>query len=113
MSGLALDVDQIHFEQLVLESSVPVLVDFWAEWCGPCKVVSPILEEIAGELQGKIRVLKLNVDKNAEVAARFNVMNIPTIIVFKGGQEVERVVGVVSKSEIKKRIGRSFNTDPK
>jgi thioredoxin 1 len=88
------------FDEQVGSSTVPVVVDFWAEWCGPCKMVAPILEEIAQEQAGNLAIAKLNVDDNPDVARRFGVMSIPTMIVFKDGQEAARIVGAKGKSQL-------------
>ena len=88
------------FDAEVLKSRTPVLVDFWAEWCGPCRALAPKLEEIATELQGKVRVLKINVDENPTMPARYGVRGIPTMILFKGGEEVEQIVGNLPKDNI-------------
>ncbi len=88
------------FDEEVGSAEVPILVDFWAEWCGPCKMVAPILEEIANENDGKIRIAKLNVDENPDVARRFEVMSIPTMIVFNDGQPAKRVVGAKGKGQL-------------
>lgn len=100
------EVTDRDFEELVVNSSAPVLVDFWAAWCGPCRMVAPIVESLAGELAGSLTVAKLNVDENQGTAARFGVMSIPTLILFKEGQAVERLVGYMPKAEIKKRLER-------
>jgi thioredoxin 1 len=92
------------FEDEVVQSEIPVLVDFYADWCGPCRVISPVLEEIAEELEGRLRVAKLNVDDNAAVATKHDVQSIPTLIFFKDGQPVERWVGVVPKELILNRV---------
>ncbi len=88
------------FSEEINSSSEPVVVDFWAEWCGPCKMVAPILHEIAEEQSGKLKVSKLNVDENPGIAQQFNVMSIPTMIVFKDGTEVKRIVGAKGKAQL-------------
>ena len=88
------------FDEEVAHSGTPVLVDFWAEWCGPCKMIAPVLEEIAAEKQGSLRVLKLNVDDNVATARRYDVMSIPTLILFKGGEIQARIVGAKGKSAL-------------
>ena len=88
------------FDEQIGSSTVPVVVDFWAEWCGPCKMVAPILDEIAQEQGGKLAIAKLNVDDNPDIARRFSVMSIPTMIVFKDGQEAARVIGAKGKSQL-------------
>ena len=88
-----------NFDQEVLQSDKPVLVDFWAQWCGPCRAVSPIMDELAGDYDGKAKVAKLNVDEQREVAEKFRIMSIPTVMVFKDGQMVEKLIGARSKSE--------------
>ena len=88
------------FDEEVRAAEAPVIVDFWAEWCGPCKMIAPILEEIASEQQGKLTVAKLNVDDNPDVARRFDVMSIPTLIVFKDGEPAKRLVGAKGKGQL-------------
>jgi thioredoxin 1 len=88
------------FDETIAGASEPVVVDFWAEWCGPCKIIAPILDEIATEQAGKLRVAKLNVDDNPDVARRFDVMSIPTLIVFKDGQPDKRMVGAKGKGQL-------------
>ena len=93
------------FDEEVKASDVPVLVDFWAEWCGPCKMVAPVLEEIAGENAGKIRIAKLNIDENLDTARRFDVMSIPTMILFKDGDAQLRIVGAKGKGQLLQELG--------
>ena len=88
------------FDETVAGSSTPILVDFWAEWCGPCKMIAPILEEISKEQAGKITIAKLNVDDYGDIAGRFNVMSIPTMLVFKDGEVVNKIVGAKSKNAL-------------
>jgi thioredoxin 1 len=88
------------FEEAVLKADIPTVVDFWAVWCGPCKMIAPILEEIAESHEGQLQVVKLDVDQNGESAMKYGVMSIPTLILFKGGQPVERVVGFMPKQKL-------------
>ena len=90
-----------NFEDTLLSSSTPVLVDYWAEWCGPCKMVAPVLEELAEELEGKITIGKIDVDSNRDSAAKQNVMSIPTLILFKDGNPVDQRVGALTKNQLK------------
>ena len=96
------------FEQEVLKSDVPVLVDFWAEWCQPCKMVGPIVEEMAQAYEGKIKVGKMNVDENNQTAGSFGIMSIPTIMIFKKGQPVKSLVGAQGKAEYKRAIDEAI-----
>lgn len=89
-----------NFEAEVLKSDIPVLVDFYADWCGPCKMMAPVIERLAGQLEGKVKVGKLNVDENMDIAERYRVMNIPTILIFRDGKEADRTVGVVPEKEL-------------
>lgn len=100
----AVHVTDGNFKQEVLESKLPCLVDFWAEWCGPCRRVAPAVEELAAEYEGKFKVVKLNVDEGQKTASAFGVMSIPTLMFFKGGKVLEQVVGAVSKAELKEKI---------
>ncbi len=93
-------VSDATFEETVGGAETPVLVDFWAEWCGPCKMIAPTLDEIATEHEGKLRIAKLNVDDNPETAMRYNVMSIPTLLVFQGGEPVKRLVGAKGKGQL-------------
>lgn len=104
--GKPLHVNEQEFETQVLRSELPVLVDFWAEWCAPCRMIAPIVEDLATEYDGKVKVVKVDVDNNHGVAHRYEVMSIPTLGVFKGGELVDRVVGYMPKSELKRRLER-------
>ena len=102
--GNAVAVTDQSFQTEVLDSTTPVLVDFWAEWCGPCRAIAPMVEELALEYQGKLKVVKIDVDESTDVAARYRIQSIPTLMVFKGGEEVERVIGAVPKPMLQQRI---------
>lgn len=97
---MELNLNSKNFEKEVLNSSEPVLVDFYADWCGPCKMMAPVVEELAGELQGKAKVGKINIDENQGLAMKYEVMSIPTLIVFKEGKETNRFVGVTDKDKL-------------
>jgi len=98
------NVTDQNFDQEVLQSNKPVLVDFWAVWCGPCQIFGPIIEEVTKEIGGKAKVLKLNVDENQETAKKYNVSGIPAILFFKGGKEVERMTGVQGKDVLMEKL---------
>ncbi|HKV45860.1 MAG TPA: thioredoxin [bacterium] len=110
MAGGTQAVTEQTFDNEVLKSATPVLVDFWAAWCGPCKMIAPIVEELAGEYAGKLKVLKLDVDESGGVAARYNVMSIPTLGIFNKGELVERIVGYMPKEQLKKRIDAALTS---
>ena len=99
MAGSLSEVTDSNFQAEVIESEQPVLVDFWAPWCGPCRVVAPVLEEIAGE-RDDLKIVKLNTDENPQISAQFQVLSIPTLILFKGGQPVKKVVGAYPKRKL-------------
>ncbi len=101
---MSINLTDSNFESEVLRSELPVLVDFWAEWCMPCQMLSPVIEEIAQQYQGKLKVCKLNVDQAPQIAAKYQIMGIPTLILFKDGQAKEKIVGVVPKEKIEEKI---------
>ena len=100
MADATFTISDATFDEEIGSSSEPVIVDFWAEWCGPCKMIAPVLDEIATEQAGKVRVAKLNVDDNPDVARRFDVMSIPTLIIFKDGEPQKRLVGAKGKGQL-------------
>lgn len=102
--GKALHVTDATFEAEVLKSSTPVLVDFWAEWCGPCRMIGPVVEEMAGEYEGKAKITKVDVDSNPQISMKFGIRSIPTLLIFKNGQIVDQIVGAVPKSILKKQL---------
>jgi len=106
MNGKYITVNEDTFQQEVLNSDIPVLVDFWAAWCGPCRMVSPIIDQLANEYEGKIKVVKVNVDENPKLAAEYDIMSIPSIFLFKNGKKVDGIIGVRSKQLFEEMINR-------
>lgn len=106
----AIPVTDASFKQDVLESDMPVLVDFWAPWCGPCRMVGPVVDEIAQQYDGKIKVVKLNTDDNPNVASQYGIRSIPTLMIFKGGQRVDMVVGAVPKTTLANTLEKHLDS---
>jgi thioredoxin 1 len=100
----SVEVSDSNFDQMVLQSKTPVMVDFWAVWCGPCRMVEPIVEELAGEYEGKVTVARLNVDENPKTASQYGIMSIPTLLIFKDGAPVSNIIGFRPKAELEKSI---------
>jgi thioredoxin 1 len=103
------EVTDANFQDEVLKSDLPVLVDFWATWCGPCKMIAPIVEEIAGEFAGKLKVGKVDVDSNQQIAMQFGIRSIPTLLVFKGGKVVDQLIGALPKKTLIEKISKHLN----
>lgn len=101
---MATELNDKNFDELVLKNDKPVLVDFWAEWCGPCRMIAPIVEELSKEYDGKVLIGKVNVDENSEISTKYGIRNIPTLLFFKNGQVVDKHVGVAPKSLIAEKI---------
>ena len=101
---MAIEITDANFQELVLNSDKPVLVDFWATWCGPCRAIAPVIEELHEELEGKAVVGKVNVDDNSEIPQNYGIRNIPTLLVFKNGELVDKMVGVVPKSQMSEKL---------
>jgi thioredoxin len=105
-NGRPITVTDATFAAEVERSPMPVVVDMWAAWCGPCRMVAPVIDELASEMAGRVRFAKLNVDENPATASRFNVRSIPTLLVMRGGREVDRIVGALPKIELTRRLAR-------
>ena len=104
-----IEINEQNFQNEVLNSSMPVLVDFWAPWCGPCKMIAPIIGELAKEYDKKIKVGKLNTDQNLDIAGKYQITSIPTLLIFKSGKPVERIIGFRSKNDLKKVIDSALS----
>lgn len=102
--GKALTFTDDSFEEDVLKSDKPVLVDFWAEWCGPCRMVGPVVDELAGEYEGKAKIGKVDVDNNPEISTKYGIRSIPSLLIFKNGEVVDQIVGAVPKAQLKKQL---------
>ena len=106
-------VTDASFKEEVLESNIPVLVDFWAPWCGPCRMVAPVVEDISKQYEGQVKVVKLNTDENPEVASQYGIRSIPTLMIFKEGQKVDMVVGAVPKNTLANTLEKYLQTQEK
>jgi thioredoxin 1 len=103
------EIEETKFDEVVLKAKTPVLVDFWAPWCGPCRMVAPIVDELANEYDGKVSFVKVNVDDNPKTASQYNVMSIPTLIIFKNGQRASTIIGFCPKAELKKNLDTALS----
>ena len=102
--GKAIELTDANFETEVLKSEEPVLVDFWATWCGPCKLIAPVIEELAGDYEGKVKIGKYDVDQGGQVSAKFNIRSIPTLLLFKNGEVVDQAIGALPKSVLSEKL---------
>jgi len=105
---MAIHVTDAEFQEVVLNSDVPVVLDLWAEWCGPCRMIGPIIEEMSGEYEGKAKMVKMDIDANPQTPVKFGVRNIPTVLFFKGGEVVDKQVGAVPKSVFVEKLEKLF-----
>jgi len=108
--GKPLELSNDNFDAEVIQSDVPVMVDFWATWCSPCRMIAPIVEELVGEYEGKIKIAKLDVDSNQDVAMKFKIMSIPNVLFFKGGEVVDQIIGAVPKKQFTEKIDKLVGT---
>jgi thioredoxin 1 len=105
----AVELTEETFEQEVLKATMPVLIDFWAAWCGPCKMIAPIVEELATEYEGKLKIGKVDVDNNQKIAMQYGIRSIPTLLIFKGGKVVEQIVGAAPKKTLVEKLSKHLN----
>ena len=105
---MVLKIDNENFEKEVLRSDIPVIVDFWAEWCGPCKILGPIFEKISEEYEGKLKFVKMNIDNNQDIAGKFSIQGIPSMLIFNKGEEAERLVGALPETLLKEKIDNAL-----
>jgi thioredoxin 2 len=105
-NGKPIEVDDNSFQKEVIKSQIPVLLDCWAPWCGPCRIVAPTIDQLAKKYSGRVKVAKLNTDDNPGITASYGILSIPTLLIFKGGKLVDRMVGTIPRAEIERRLGR-------